>query len=151
MYLLDPAIEFPLIHAFHPVTLAYHPQPILIPYLSTDQLVLQIGILYAIELLFQKCILRFVDISVTREDPQICGDTLKWGVRVVGKAEDEYDDDDDGTAEQAVFDFARPRGALLLGVALLGTPSVLTGYIGSLRPAAIVGWLVLQQILEIRA
>ena len=144
IYLLDPAIEFPLIHAFHPVTLAYHPQPILVPYLSTSQLILQIGILYAIELLFQKCILRFVDISVTSED----GDTLKWGVRVVAKAEDE---DDDGIAKAAMFDFARPRGALLLGVALLGTPSVLIRYVGYLRPAAIVGWLVLQQILEIRA
>lgn len=86
---------------------------------------------------------------MTREDPQVCGDTLKWGVRAVGKAGDE--DDDDGTAEAAMFDFVRPRGALLLGVALLCTPSVLTRYVGYLRPAAIVGWLVVQQILEIRA
>lgn len=83
---------------------------------------------------------------MTREDLQTNGDTLKLGVRAIGKEEDS---DDDKIAETAVFDFVRPRGALLIGVALLGIPSALTRYVGCLRPAAIVGWLVLQQVLEI--
>lgn len=82
-----------------------------------------------------------------REDSQTHGDTLRCGVRLVGKE----DGNDDGTAEAAIFDFVRPRGALLLGVTLLGIPSALTQYVGRLHPATIIGWLVLQQVLESEA
>ena len=148
LFVFDPAIEFPLIYAFHPVTLAYPSPSTLIPYLNTEQLAIQIGILYTVELIFQKYVLRFIDISTKREDSLIHHDKLNWRVNFVGKAKD---DDGDELAKAVVFDFMRPRGALLLGVALLGIPSALTQHVGRLHPTAIVGWLVLQQIFDIEA
>lgn len=52
---------------------------------------------------------------------------------------------EDGMAEDMMIQFVRPRGALLVAVALMGAPTAWTTYAGLLHPMAMAVWVALQQ------
>lgn len=141
--MLDNAIEFPIIFAFHPSTLIYKPQQS--PgFPDLGQLVLQVLVFFVIELAFQNWVLRFINISAN-DSSDGTRVACKGGLKTL---QDKEAQNDEGIAERLVMDFLRPRGTLLLAVALLSMPTALTTYTGQLHPVAVVGWVVLQQILE---
>ena len=141
--MFDNAIEFPIIFAFHPSTLIYKPhQSPRFPDLG--QLVLQVLAFFVIEIVFQNWVLRFINIS-TEDTSDSTGVPCKDVLKTLQAKEAQTNE---GIAEQLVMDFLRPRGTLLLAIALLSMPSALTSYTGQLHPVAMVGWVVLQQVVE---
>ena len=151
--LLDRTIEYPLIFTFHPTILSYsyrhqHPR-----FPSAAELLAQIAVFFAIELLFQNCVLRFIYIpnldepNISTKSKAIAGplqqqDPLE-GERQVN------DRENNELARRLIMDFVRPRGTLLLAIALLGMPSMeLARWTGRLHPIAMVYWVALQQIVE---
>lgn len=141
--ILDNAIEFPFIFAFHPSTLIYkvHQSP---RFPDLEQLVLQVLVFFVIELAFQNCVLRFVNISTNGTSDStalMCKDVPKTLQAKQAQINEEI-------AKRLVMDFLRPRGTLLLAIALLSMPTALTSYTGQLHPVAMVGWVVIQQLVE---
>ena len=136
--ILDSAVEYPLFLTFHPTILAQGTKNFTLP--SNQQLLLQVFVFFAIEFAFQSCILRFIHINP--ETPKTSG---KSSV-LLDSTKGELSDD----AENAVFDFLRPRGTLLLGIALLGAPSTLTEYTGNFSHMAVVLWVGTGQLVDFR-
>ena len=140
--ILDPAIEFPFIFAFHPTTVTYrlrqNPR-----FPTNEQLLVQVAVFFAIELAFHNCVLRFIHIPTDVPDAPYRPTSV---VEYRGKEELE-----DEVAESLVVDFLRPRGTLLLAVGLLGMPTALTRYTGQLHPMAMAGWVALQQLINWRS
>jgi hypothetical protein len=132
--MLDCAIEFPFIYAFHPTILIHgvHQGPNL-P--SDWQLLLQVAVFFAVEVAFQNCVLNFV--RITPETPKMHNKTTF----IAEYSESTRCED----AESYVLAFLRPRGTLLLSIGLLGTPTALTKYTGYLHPMAMLLWAVLEQ------
>ncbi|KAM0803753.1 hypothetical protein BDR22DRAFT_837778 [Usnea florida] len=139
VHILDSAVEYPLFLTFHPTILAQRSEKSNLP--SNQQLLLQVFFFFAIEFAFQGCILRFIHINP--ESPKTNG---KSSVLLENTKRELSDD-----AENAVFDFLRPRGALLLGIALLGTSSTLTEYTGTLSHMAVVLWVSTGQLVDFRS
>ncbi|KAL6719192.1 hypothetical protein ACLMJK_003429 [Lecanora helva] len=139
LLVLEPALEFPLIFAFHPVVIRqdadrYAPLP------PTDEIVLQVMAYFAIELAFQKCILRYIVIApkVMEEGPDSIG-TIKSS-----SLQQSYH----GEAEKLVLDFIRPRGTLLMTLALLGTSTGFSKLIGQPHAMAMICWTALEQLVN---
>ena len=142
LLVLEPAIEFPLIFAFHPTVMAYNiGKSTNVPHL--DQLVLQVAVFFAVELAFQKCLLRFINIA-----PNIADENCKSNDSIgTPKLRNSHHEE----AEDLVMDFVRPRGTLLLAVALLGMPTDLNRYTGQLHPLAMALWAVFEQLVNCRS
>lgn len=139
LLVLEPAVEFPLILAFHPTTLASRVSMTnRLP--GVDGLALQVLIFFAVELAFHKCVLRFITIT-----PKHSLDKATFR-SFVEKYPSYASHDED--AERLVFDFARPRGALLLAIGLLGRQTGLTRFTGQLHPMAMVLWIALEQLVN---
>lgn len=137
--ILDSAVEYPLFLTFHPTVLAQGSKKPILP--SNKQLLLQVVIFFAIEFAFQSCILSFVNI-----DPETPRTNGKTNVPPESTKKELSED-----AENAVFDFLRPRGTLLLGIALLGTSTTLTQYTGHLHHMAVVLWVGMGQLVDFRS
>ena len=104
---------------------------------------MQVLVFFVIELAFQNWILRFVNIPANNSS-----DSTGLGCKdVPKKVQTEEAQMNEGIAERLLMDFLRPRGTLLLAIALLSMPTALTSYTGQLHPVAMVGWVVLQQIV----
>ena len=105
-----------------------------------DELVLQVIVFFAIELAFQECVLRFITIvPKTASEKSKCPDF----VGLLPSQSPHYEE-----AESLVLDFARPRGTLVLAVALLGTQTDLNRYTGQLHPMAMVLWIAFEQLIN---
>jgi hypothetical protein len=98
---------------------------------------LQVAVL-AIEVAFANCVLSFV--TITPEIPKTNHRTILAAKHSENKR---YED-----AENYVLDFLRPRGSLLLSIALLGMRTPLTRYTGHIQPMAIVLWFLLEQLMD---
>ena len=135
----NAAIEYPLFLAFHPTFLAQRHEGLTLS--SNKQLLFQVVVFFAIEIAFQNCILNFT--SIESELPEssrnitISPEILK---------EELFKD-----AEHAVFDFIRPRGTLLLGIAVIGSSTSLTQHTGSLHPLAVVFWFGMGQMIDFKS
>lgn len=135
--MLEPALEFPMIFAFHPTVMAYDIRlKAHLPH--AEQLVSQVGVFFAVETAFQECFLRFV---IARKPTSGASD-LQDISELSPPQGPHYEE-----AQKLILDFSRPRGALLLAVALLGPPTRLNRYTGQLHPIAMVIWVVVQQLL----
>lgn len=136
LLVLEPAIEFPVMFAFHPTLMAHDMgQNARLP--RVDELILQVVVFFAVELAFQGCILRYmITVPYTGLEKSI-------SVGHLPSQGPHYEE-----AERLVLDFVRPRGALLLAVALLGTPTDLNRYTGQLHPFAMVLWMASEQLVR---
>ena len=138
LLLSDSVVEFPLIFAFHPTTLTYgiySDTPVC--FSISRGLLLQISIYFALELLTQHCIKRFIA-SPDTSTPQ---------GQAVGGPLDQLSNDDH-KANAIALELMSPSAALLVATALIGTPSV-THHVGQLHPGALVGWTTLRQIAQL--
>lgn len=134
--ILDTAIEFPLVFAFHPFSPSYNFNES--PRLPTSlQLMLQVAVFFAVEVALQNYVLRFI--KVQPETPYSKCEIQRLAEYPAEELEE------NGDAEGPMMDFARPRATLLLVIALLGVPTTLNQYTGELHPVAMVLWVVLQQ------
>lgn len=151
LLVLDPAIEFPLILAFHPATLARATTCSSKPALSfpeeARELLVQIFVLCAVELLTQHCIQRLITFPHPSELP-----LPEQAAGVGNYSPTQVAEDDDETANALVVEFIQQRAALLVATALIGAPSsLLTPYVGNgkLHSGALVGWMTLRQMVEL--
>ena len=137
LYVLDCAIEFPFIFAFHPMNQTRH-LPRTVPTPSDGQILLQVAVFFAVQMAFENSVLNYI--TVIPEAP-----ATKHGSRemLVDSQEESCE-----AAERYVLMFLRPRGTLLLSVAILGTPSVLTDYSDKIHPMALVLWFALESMVE---
>ncbi|EKG22178.1 hypothetical protein MPH_00506 [Macrophomina phaseolina MS6] len=120
---LDFAIEYPLILAFHPATLTYPRDPFSqaeAP--SALELAAQVGVCVLVE--------------------AACA--LALSSRLFRIA-DKFASGGDDPALRSTLRFLRPRAAILLAAALLGTPSSLTAVTGRLHAASMAVWILAQQ------
>lgn len=105
------------------------------PYMN--QLVLQVLIFFAVGQAFENLILHFIHIHPGNSNSNckprgLFEDTSKE------EASRDY-------AADLVMDFVKPRGTLLLAIALLGMSTPLNRYTGPPHPMAMVLWTVLDQ------
>jgi hypothetical protein len=140
MFVLDAAIEYPLFFAFHPVTLSSAGTDIsgkLFP--QTTQLALQLATLISVEYAFGHAVLSRVSFSA--------GDTAPSAADPNKSAQSQLSDgsSDDGAANLAV-EFLKPRGALLLAMAIPACSSPFSSYCGSFHPLSIALWAALRQL-----
>lgn len=135
----DSAVEYPLFLTFHPTILAQSLPVSTSP--SNKQMVFQVAVFFAVEVAFQNCVLSFI--SIDPEPPRTSGKTSISP----GNTKEKLSED----AENAVFDFLRPRGTLLLGIAILGTSTTLTRHTGLLHPMAVVLWFGMGQFVDYRS
>ena len=137
LLVLEPALEFPMIFAFHPTVMAYDIRlKAHLPH--AEQLISQVGVFFAVEMAFQECVLRFIIAPKTMSGASDLQDMSEHSPPEGPHYQE---------AEKLVLDFSRPRGALLLAIALLGPPTRLNRYTGQLHPIAMVIWVVVQQLL----
>lgn len=134
--LFSPALEFPFMFVLHPVTLAYPPATAHVP--SLVQLALQVGVFFAIQILFTHSILRSISISIVEQSSPTT-------TKAIELCQPKPDPDDERLAA-IVVDFLRPRGTLLLGIAAMGIPLKVTEFLGRLHPLAMVAWVVLDHL-----
>lgn len=130
--LIDTAVEFPLIFAFHPATIIYRPCHSL-SHLKSGQILLQVVVFFATELALETCLLSYIKVSDEIPDP----------TRGFASTTETHDDD----AKSLVIYFLRPRATLLLATALMGMPTSLTTYTGQLHPISMILWVVLGQLV----
>lgn len=141
LLVFEPAIEFPMIFAFHPMVMG-HGAGIISRLPRIDELVLQVVVFFAIELAFQEYVLRYIVIS-----PKLApGDSYLGGSIKHSSLQDSHHEE----AENLVLDFVRPRGTLLMTIALLGTSTELNKYTGQPHPIAMVCWTALEQLVNCR-
>ncbi|KAL4919576.1 hypothetical protein BDW62DRAFT_178666 [Aspergillus aurantiobrunneus] len=122
LLLTSPALEFPLIFALHPVTLTYASDLTSPP--SPGQLALQAAVFFLVE--------------------ASCRHSLLPAV-ISGTAARENDEDDEQFTAAITLDFATPRIALMLGVAVIGIPCRMTRRLGALHPLGMAAWVVVDQ------
>ncbi|KAL3440384.1 hypothetical protein BJX65DRAFT_290593 [Aspergillus insuetus] len=131
-----PALEFPLIFMLHPAALS-RPTTTLTPTPppSATQLALQAAVFLLLEA-FSRAILL----------PRMVG--------VIARRERQREHDhgeppaEDGMATDIIIDFATPRIALIVGMAVMGVPSRLArSLLGELHPLSMTGWMILHQNL----
>jgi hypothetical protein len=134
--LFSPALEFPFMFVLHPVTLAYPPPTANVP--SLVQLALQVGIFFAIQILFTHSMLRSISTSIVEQSSPTTTKTIEL-------CQPKPDPDDERLAA-IVVDFLKPRGTLLLGIAAMGIPLKITEFLGRLHPLAMVAWVVLDRL-----
>ena len=103
-----------------------------------EQLIFQVVVFFAVEMAFQECVLRFIIAPKTMSGTSDLQDVIDHSPPRSPYYEE---------PEKLILDFARPRGALLLAIALLGPPTGLNKYTGQLHPIAMVIWVVAQQLL----
>ena len=139
LLVLEPAIEFPMIFAFHPTSIIYdlglssH-----VPH--ANQLILQVAGFFTIEIVLQRFILRYV-ITTPKAAHQICRpDQQNCSFATEHSRQQE--------AERLMLDFVRPRAALLISVFLLGSVTRLAKFIGRLHPLAMILWMALGQCVD---
>ncbi|KAL9025657.1 MAG: hypothetical protein Q9180_007623, partial [Flavoplaca navasiana] len=127
-FTLDYAVEFPLFLAYHPTALAF-PNHVVhtVPLLSVHQSVVQVLVFFLLDWAFQFYILRFLSLP-DRTDQY-------------GPKDAEADD-----AFKLALAFIRPRGALLIAIAVIGSPSPLNTYTGKLHVLSMVSWVTLSQL-----
>ena len=137
LLLLSPALEYPFMLALHPITLAFPtasqsgiPGPV--------ELLQQIGVLLAVEMLFRVVAGHVVSLSVDGAAAQVPGTGSKCA------ASSEPDPDDEVLSGLAV-DFMSPRAALLLGTAAVALISGSGNQVGALHPLAMIVWVVFGQ------
>lgn len=153
--LLDITIDSILIYTFHPSILAnsHRPWPSRFP--SAMELLAQVAVFLIVEQLLEGCVLRFIQIPFTKASSGSSTrskavielmqqqNPVKHQLRVVN-------DENNEVARRLVVDFMRPRGTLLLAIALLSMPaSKLTRWTGSVHPTALIFWAALQQIVRV--
>ncbi|KAL2783310.1 hypothetical protein BJX66DRAFT_318760 [Aspergillus keveii] len=130
-----PAIEFPLIFALHPAALARPATgaPTTTPP-SAAQLALQAAVFFLVEAVSRAILL-----------PPMVG--------VVARRERQREHDHGGPpadgeiATGIIMDFATPRIALIVGMAVMGSSSRLTRPLGTLHPLSMTGWMIAHQNL----
>lgn len=127
-FTLDYAIEFPLFLAYHPTTLAF-PNNVVntIPLPTLGQSAAQVLVFFFWDWAFQFYVMRFLSLPNGREE---------------SGPKDPEDDD----AFHLALEFIRPRGAVLIAIAIIGTPSPLNSYTGKLHVLSMVSWIVLRQL-----
>ena len=134
---LDCAIEFPFIFAFHPMNQTWHSsRTVSTP--SDGQILLQVAVFFAVQAAFENSVLNYI--TVTPEEP-----ATKYGSRkmLVDTQKERCKE-----AEKYVLMFLRPRGTLLLSVAILGAPSVLRDYSNKIHPMALVLWFAFGKMVS---
>jgi len=134
--LFSPALEFPFMFVLHPVTLAYPPPTANVP--SLVQLALQVGTFFVIQILFTHSVLRSISASIVEQSSPTTTKSIEL-------CQSQPDPDDERLAA-IVVDFLKPRGTLLLGIAAMGIPLKITGFLGRLHPLAMVAWVVLDRL-----
>ena len=134
--------------AFHPTTLNNNNNQFLAPFPTALQLLLQVTVFFAVEAAFHACVLRFIQFPRSNPLDEISKVDRITSVPIQTKGDARGNDTDhDDLAEALVMEFIQPRGALLIGVALLGMQtSWLTARTGVLHPMAMVLWVVTRQI-----
>ncbi|KAL2856805.1 hypothetical protein BJX68DRAFT_229500 [Aspergillus pseudodeflectus] len=140
-----PALEFPLIFALHPVALgrpAPTPTPASPP--SAAQLALQAAVFFLLEAFSRAILLPSIVGVVARRERQLEHDQHN------GHGHDHGDpgaEDGMTTATAIIMDYSTPRIALMVGIAVMGTPSRLMRPLGTLHPLSMTGWMIAHQNL----
>jgi hypothetical protein len=132
-----PAVEFPLIFALHPATLSRPAtRPTSTPPPSTAQLALQAAVFFLLEAFSRAILIQPMVGVIARRERQREHDHGEPGA------------EEDGMASAIIMDFATPRMALIVGMAVMGVPSRLTrSLLGELHPLSMTGWLIVHQNL----
>lgn len=127
-FTLDYAIEFPLFLEYHPTALAFPNNfASAIPLPALSQSVAQLLVFFFLDWAFQFYVLRFFSLPTGREE---------------SSPKDPEDDD----AFCLALEFIRPRGAVLIAIGVLGSPSPLRSYTGKLHVLSMVSWIVVRQM-----
>ena len=128
LLLLSPAIEFSFIAAVHPTTRAFT-TCLDTPDVSAErrEILMQIFILNAVELLTQHCMRHLITFPHPSELLQ----------RATPNSQAKVQEDDD-TANALALDFMNPRAALLIAIALISTTCSTTGHTGKLHSKALI-------------
>ncbi|CEL08701.1 hypothetical protein ASPCAL11846 [Aspergillus calidoustus] len=140
-----PALEFPLIFALHPAALgrpAPTPTPASPP--SAAQLALQAAVFFLLEAFSRAVLLPSIVGVVARRERQREHDQHN------GHGHDHGDpgaEDGMTTATAIIMDYSTPRIALMVGIAVMGTPSRLMRPLGTLHPLSMTGWMIVHQNL----
>lgn len=125
-FTLEYAIEFPLFFAYHPTTLTFPSNVVTtVPLPTFSQSIVQLAVFFAIDWAFYFYVQRFLNMETRKAD----ADPTETG---------------DGDAFRLTMEFIRPRGALLLAVAFVGSPSPLNTYTGRLHVLSMVSWIILR-------
>jgi hypothetical protein len=122
-----------MIYTFHPAVLLYHTaadNALALP--SGSQMLVHLALLFLTEAGIQRCLRRYF-IFLPMDPKQV--------------QESPYPEDDDGGAFELATEFLAPRLALLLAVAVVGTPSALGAWSGNLHIFSMSGWLILRQMV----
>jgi hypothetical protein len=125
---LELTIEFPVFVAFHPTTLCY-PGHINtnVPFPTLPHAFAQITTFFLVDSALKHYVLPFLAPDLAGR--QKTGSDLKRAAHP-----------DELVAFDLATQFIRTRGALLLVIALLGTPSALSAYTGKFHVLSMVGW-----------
>lgn len=125
---LELAIEFPIFVAFHPTALSYPTHTTAsVPFPAFPHVLAQVAVFFLIESALQRCVLRFVAPCAAGKEKTGCDSKQALYL-------------DDVAAFDLAMQFIRSRGALLLAMVVLGTPSALSPYTGKLHVLSMVGW-----------
>lgn len=127
-FTFDYAIEFPLFLVYHPTTLAFPDniaRIVLLP--TTSQTLAQLLVFFFLNWAFQFYLLRFLSLPS-------------------GKADGGPNDPEAENAFQLALEFIRPRGAVLIAIAICGMPTPLNNFTGKLHMLSMVSWIILRQL-----